>query len=235
MKRDKDIQKLADDSIMEFRNENFKQQLLEMQETNKTDVKKSTQRKQCKKFGIILSAVGSIAVVLVVLLCVFLMNLNDIDENVRFGGGVGDEIINDVELEDINTVLDGYVLNISSEFLSACEVVQREETNSVLYYRISFENDEFMSCTLKFRIDNSYEIPITCNIVPDKEIEISGIVFSVGMNVEYDDESEVYFHNVYAEAVIGDVSIYIDDFDNITSTEESGFVEFVQSVFTMNE
>jgi len=231
MKRDKDIEKLVDENLDDLRDDNFKQQLFSMQNKKDIRTKETKHVVFSSKLKVALTSICSVLTVVVVLLCVLLITPNILNDDTQYGGDYNEEVSQAAQLVEIDNLLYGYKLNINSDSLKKCEVISDKGTGDILYYKVFIENDEFVSCIMKFCENDKYDVSIQNHLTITDEVEISGIKFNIGSSYDFEEADEIYFHKIYAEAVLGKVKIFIDGFENITETEDSGFVDFMQNIF----
>ncbi len=232
MKKNKDLQKIADESLNEFRNENFKEELFAKRAElyrEKSSVQRSAKNKNAA-LRWAFSAVGTLAIILAVIVpCVLFLSPSPGDTNTPAPPHYGwdDELNTASAIDDVNSVLSGYLLD--DEYVQAVSLVVDGKTGDELYYDISWENfEELKGCRIIVIINPYYE-PFEKST--NSEMTVAELNIKYSMETEYDAEYGVYAFEGWGETEIGGLRVLFRSYSYLSETNDNGFEDFIESVF----
>lgn len=223
MKRDKDLQNIADESLKRLQNKDFHDRLME--ERDVSEVRKNNVGKRIRLTAIC-SVVALIVILAVAIPCaIWLWNGSEDDGDTdKYCNNIDDNSVNP-DLNKVNAILSGY--NIKSDYDTDVSLTKDDESGDDLYYTVEMRDEEIMFCRIDIVVDPDYEY---FEIPTDESIEAAGLKMDCYRESVYDDEHGYYTHTVYAETVIGDVRIYFNVYAVISEDEDDGFAAFLESV-----
>lgn len=223
MKRDKDLQNIADESIERLQNKDFHDRLMEERDAFKA--RKNNVDKRIKLTAIC-SVVALIVILVVAIPCaIWLWNGSGDDGDTDKYYNNSDDNSENPDLDKINAILSGY--DIKSDCDIEVSLTKDNESGEDLYYTVEMGDREILFCRIDIVVDPDYEY---FEIPTDESIEAAGLKMDCYRESVYDDEHGYYTHTVYAETVIGDVRIYFNVYAVITEDEDDGFAAFLESV-----
>lgn len=234
MKRKKEWQSIAEESLDGLRNEEFKVVLLAERAKLNTENEsaKQTVRKKTSARRWVLSVVGTLAIALAVIVpCVLFLVPAETEEGVPLPPHYGwtNELDTVATLEEINAVLVGY--DIIPDYVQSVSLVVDGKTGDRLYYDVSWENFEAMKgCRIMILVNPYYE---PFEMTTDSEMTVAGLDIAYAVETHYDAEYDVYAFSGYGETMIAGVRVLFRSYDCLSETSDNGFAEFIISAFAV--
>lgn len=226
MKKDKDIQRIADESLKQYSDENFRQILLLRQESKKESGKESKRRLSLSNKKLAISSCVAAAVVLIVAvttLCFYLVPGGGEEEIPQYA--YGEEKTFKTSIEEINSALFG--VDIDPENVISTYLVKDGKSGDSLYYMVNFQ-EGMTSCRVDI-IVNKYYRPLSK--ATNGKMRIGDIDFNVYEKTEYYEQDGLYVHSLYAKTYFGGREVIIQEYTACTGSADNGFEEFFKEMF----
>lgn len=221
MKRDKNLQNIADDSMERLRDGELHDRL--MAEYDACDARKYNAAKK-KKLAALCSAISIVAILAILIPCtVWLFNGKDKKNDVYYG--YNDEIGAVASLDDVNAALTGF--SIAPDYVTYVSLTKDSKSGDDLYYVVEMQGDGFATCRIDLVVNPRYDY---VELTTEESFEALGLQIDCRRVSVFEEEYGVYTHTVYAETVIGDVRVYFNVYDTFSEDEDDGFEVFLQSV-----
>lgn len=224
MKRNKDIEKIADKSIENLLSDDFHAKL--MNEYDKKSGKSGDALKKVR-LKVLFSSLCIVVILAVIIPCgIWLWNTHGSDDTVSEKYySCDDELSVDAGLDDVNAVLDGY--SIKPDYVTAITFVKDSVSGDGLYYIVEMQNG-FTTCRIDLVVNPYYGY---IEKVTDETVRAGDLEIDCRRITNYEEEYAIYTHTVYGETVIGNTRVYFNVYDTFTDGEDDGFEEFVQDIF----
>lgn len=230
MKRNKILKKIADNSIKELSDNEFKEQLVVMQRKQTEEKKNDKPALMKTKLKATVSAFVCVVIIAILIPCFLFFQTklrSDSDGNnaEKPSYSFSEVMSKNVELEEINAKLSGYELT-DSEYIRDLAMYYDKKSGDKLYYRVIWENyDTFTSATF-YIVINKY-----CDFFDFPTLKYdyaAGIKWLISAESEFFEKDNLYYHKVYAKAEIEDVRIYVYNYDSVKVSDDSGFSDFIE-------
>lgn len=224
MKRDKNLEKIADKSIENMLSDDFHAKL--MNEYDNKPVKSGDALKKVRLIAMFSSLCIVVILAVIIPCCIWLWNAQGDDDTVpEKYYSCDDELSVDAVLDDVNAALAGY--RIKPDYVTSITFVKDSVSGDGLYYIVEMQ-DGFTTCRIDFVINPNYRYieETTVETVSAGDLEID-----CRKKTNYEEEYAIYTHTVYGETVIGNTRVYFKVYDTFTEGIDDGFEEFVQNIF----
>lgn len=228
MKRRKEIENFAEDSMKNLVNEEFYRELSAMQAKNtESEVISVTPVKKpfYKRISTYIAFASTSIVTLVVLLCVFLIQPQQTDEKPIYGFDHHTSELTSVTF--VNSMLDGIQIEYSG--ITSSSVVKDRQSGDTLYYQLVWadEKDECIRYANVSVITNPYFEYL--RLTTDKEIRYQGLTVFYFLEEEEDQDGLVIM-NYYAYFETERYRIGIQ-YEEYTYEEPLGLTDFLDGFF----
>lgn len=233
MKSNRKIQSFADKSLSGLHNEAFETELSERRaEIEQTELKthanarnKTTVRKWA------FSAVGCLVILIAIIVpCVLVLvpgETGEIPTPPTYGWD--DEINTAANIDQVNSVLEGY--KFVEEHIQMVSLVADGKSGDELYYDISWEDFEGMQGCRIMVIINPYYEPLEMST--NDNITVSDLQIKYTIEIEFDEEYDVYAFEGYGETEINGIRILFRHYYRFSELNDNGFATFIESIFSV--
>lgn len=227
MKQNKKLKKLADESMKDLLNDDFKKTLMAQQQENKNEIKKESKyASSLLKWKICLSVAASLLIIVVVISCLIVFIPKEKNEKAIPHYAYDDEIAYPSDLNSLNSILQGY--KIKDEFINKISIVKDSKSGDELYYILIWEDDFFKSCRIDFVVNEYYEYFAEST---NEIVTINGLEIKSSSKSTYYSEEGIYINERFASTIIGNVKVYFNIYESWTLSQDDEFDEFIQNIF----
>lgn len=228
MKRDKNIENIANRNLEGLQNNEFHEKL--MSACDKRSEKDNIVAKK-NKLKALYSAISIVVILAVLIPCGIYLRGKDCvkDDSSENKYCYDDELAVSADLDDVNAVLSGYL--IKPDCITNISLVKDSKSGDELYFIVEMQDKGFTTCRIDLVVNSDYDY---IEKVTDEKVESNGLDIDCRRITNFEAEYGVYTHTVYGETQIGDVKVYFNVYDTFTEGEDDGFVEFVETIFIIN-
>lgn len=230
MKRDKELQKIADSSLAEYHNEEVSRELKAVIKSNKDRVTNSSHKR--RKLTILsLVSSATLAAVAVIVVCICLPIINKPIEEKNYG--VGNRIFKVSDVNVLNADLTYFSVYISDPDAIVFKAID-EYYNETLYYSIDinyYDTGEMIELVVVTNKDFKYPFDYANNNTYDRKQSIGNYILTYSENLEFI-EQDLYYVQTYGELVT-DKEMFYFSYNGFVFEESTNFVNYVQQIITV--